>query len=260
MFSCFCLLKKGVKIRKSVFAFNILLRVSLLPSLTHLFIMRSLFIGLFLSIPIGLTAQGGKRAVQQIPLSYQDHAVNIQVLPSGVKLKPKIDRMYYWLKSMKVHTSRGAYEGKLLHGSYSAFYRNNNLKEKGQFKKGLKHGIWKTWYSNGELEAIVTWKNGMRQGITKTYTLTGELLTVTHYHNDVKHGRAIVYQQGVPGVHHFKNGEEVVPKVKEEVPEPKAIEPVKQEQGDEKETPKKKKEKKKRRKTAEEKDKTNDDA
>jgi hypothetical protein len=85
------------------------------------------------------------------------------------EVKPQEDKVYYWFKADKVRTSRGGYGGKVLHGDYTVFYIDQNLKEKGRFSRGLKTGTWKSWYPNGELKEIVQWSGGQRHGVYKSY-------------------------------------------------------------------------------------------
>lgn len=74
-------------------------------------------------------------------------------------LKPNL--FYFWYSANAVHATQGGFSGTLLHGLYTEFYLNKNLKEQGVFKKGLKDGIWKDWNEDGTLSQAVTWRRGV---------------------------------------------------------------------------------------------------
>lgn len=70
------------------------------------------------------------------------------------------DLDYYWYKDLKIHHSKGGCGGRLLHGQFTAFYLNGQLKRSGQFRKGLMHGEWRFWDIDGEPNRMERWKRG----------------------------------------------------------------------------------------------------
>ncbi len=98
--------------------------------------------------------------------------------------KPKkilLDRTYYWYKSNSVLSTLGGIDGKMLHGNYTRFFLNNNLKEKGYYKQGLKEGEWKEWFNTGKLNKIAHWKKGLLWGTSIYYDEAGNVLKKETY-------------------------------------------------------------------------------
>jgi hypothetical protein len=153
-------------------------------------------------------------------LNYVDYVVYADVLANDRKVKPDLETFYYWYKANDIKKSRGGYEGKLLHGSYTEFYQNKNLKEKGNFKLGIKTGLWKSWHPNGELAALVNWKNGKMHGQFRLYDVSGNLLKKGKYKNDKLEGKVYSYSSdAVSEVAKYKNGKLKVQKNKKNLSE-----------------------------------------
>jgi len=123
---------------------------------------------------------------------------------------------YYWYKFNEIHITQGGYEGKLLHGSYSSFYRSNNLKEKGKFKKGLKEGKWISWYENGRIMETVHWRNGMKHGSYKMFNEKGGVTLEAKYKKGLLHGTMTSYNEEIKilSSKQYKNGQEVTERSK----------------------------------------------
>ncbi|OFY66102.1 MAG: hypothetical protein A3H98_11915 [Bacteroidetes bacterium RIFCSPLOWO2_02_FULL_36_8] len=107
----------------------------------------------------------------------------------------KEDALYYWTANEKIQTTRGDYDGKLLHGIYKEFYFNNSLKQKGKFNRGKKTGIWKSWHSNGEIRQIARWRNSRKNGASLTYDVTHTLLRKEKFKDDLLNGWVIDYDR-----------------------------------------------------------------
>lgn len=158
----------------------------------HMYCIRILFL-LLLCTPAFLHAQ--KKAVlaeNRITLNYPDHVITAGVSPK--KKRHLSDRyFYYWFRAGQIKQTRGSFEGKLLHGIYTDFYPDKNLREKGRFRYGLKQGEWRTWYPGGELKEVVHYKNGVRDGKFFLYTEKGILQRSGHLRNDQLHGKVLTY-------------------------------------------------------------------
>ena len=90
------------------------------------------------------------------------------------------DNLYYtWYRADSIFITKGAFNGKLLDGSYLESFPNKALKQKGNYKDGLKDGIWETWFQNGERESLITWKKGIIFGKMVQYTIDGKELSDT---------------------------------------------------------------------------------
>lgn len=187
-----------------------------------------------------------------VTVNYEDNTVKTQMLSHNKDIKVNNERTYMWYASQKIMETKGGYEGKLIHGKYAAFYLNNQLKEQGQIKYGLKNKEWKYWYPDGKLREVITWKNGVKNGSYAIYNDYGQLMAKGNFKNDKLHGKFYTY--GVTGnvteKKVYKNGDEVIPKVK--VEKPKKEKKIKEEKpAEEKKVkePKPKKEKKKKKGT-----------
>jgi hypothetical protein len=120
------------------------------------------------------------------------------------------DQNYYWYASNKIMETRGGYDGKLLHGDYSSFYLNNNLKEKGKFKLGQKLGRWTTWYDNGKIKEVSWYRHGSKRGTQELYDRNGLLQQKADYVNDLLDGKLTTFKgDSVFNTRNFKNGVEV---------------------------------------------------
>ena len=159
-------------------------------------------------------AQDIKLPKQKIPVQYDSYYAYVELLEED-KIK-KVDNtlFYYWLKAKEIHISRGGYEGKLLHGEYSAFYNNDNIKEQGHFNKGLKHGTWKEWFPSGEMKSMSEWKNGMLHGTVKYYDEYGKLVSCKQYKNDKAHGKHYTCSDSAMVITRYRNGKEIKTKPK----------------------------------------------
>lgn len=153
-----------------------------------------------------------------ITVNYDDYTVKTQILSYAKQFEPKTDLVYMWYGSQKVIETKGGYDGKLLHGFYTSFYLNNQLREKGTIKYGLKHKNWKFWYANGILKESITWKNGVKNGEYMIFNEYGHLMAKGNFKNDKLNGAFYTY--GPNGIitekKKYKDGIEVYPKVKRE--------------------------------------------
>lgn len=140
------------------------------------------------SLFIFLLAFTGQLYAQKQPLSfeiesyrhtvvYDDHKIVFQAQQANTELKTvAYNKTYAWFAGNQIHTTQGGYSGKLLHGLYTDFYLDNNIKEQGNFVMGLKDGIWKSWNDQGILMSQITFKEGIAEGPYSFYNANGALL------------------------------------------------------------------------------------
>jgi hypothetical protein len=151
-----------------------------------------------------------------ITVNFEDYTVKTQMLSQNKKITVSNDRSYMWYTSQKIMETKGGYDGKLIHGTYRAFYLNNQLKEKGCIKYGLKHSQWKYWYADGKLKEVINWKKGVKNGSYYLYNDYGQLMAKSNFKNDKLHGSFYTY--GTNGKllekKKYRNGEEIAAKVK----------------------------------------------
>ena len=154
-----------------------------------------------------------------IIVNYPDCTVKTQMLKDEKKIDANEDYVYHWYTSNKIMTTKGGYDGKLLHGYYHCFYLNNNLKESGEFKYGIKNGEWRYWFEDGKLKEIINWKEGKKNGKYKLYNQVGDLIAESNFKEDKMNGKFKSYSSGkLVETLKYKNGELVVKttKVKKE--------------------------------------------
>jgi antitoxin component YwqK of YwqJK toxin-antitoxin module len=159
-----------------------------------------------------------------VTVNYDDFTVKTQMLSQNKNVAVNNDLVYMWYGSQKIIETKGGYEGKLIHGKYTAFYLNNQLKEQGQIKYGLKTKEWKYWYSDGKLREVINWKNGKKNGKYVLYNDYGQLMAKSNFKNDKLNGRFYTYGQNgiISEKKRYKNGDEVIPKIKvEKIKQPK---------------------------------------
>jgi antitoxin component YwqK of YwqJK toxin-antitoxin module len=189
-----------------------------------------------------------------ITVNYEDYTVKTQMLKNNKSISINNERIYMWYASQKIMETKGGYEGKLIHGKYTSFYLNNQLKEQGHIKYGLRNKEWKYWYADGKLKEIISWKNGVKNGTYCLYNDYGQLMAKSNFKNDKLHGKFYTY--GLNGIiidkKKFKNGEEIIPKPKvekvrkEKIPKEKKVKEEKpKDENSKTEKPKKKKKEKK---------------
>ncbi|MEW4923104.1 hypothetical protein [Algibacter sp. 2305UL17-15] len=104
------------------------------------------------------------------------------------------NKIYYWFKSGRIHSSLANAGGYVLHNSCSKYYRSNQIAEQGAFNYGLKDGVWKSWYENGQLQLQEFWKAGYKDGKSTVYDSEGKIISVGDYRNNLKTGRWINYK------------------------------------------------------------------
>lgn len=142
-------------------------------------------------------------------------SIKAEVYNKKAKIRYFDTLKYYWYSADKIIVTQGASEGKALHGKYSSFYYNNNLKEQGRYKKGLQNGQWMKWNNTGTLQEINHWHKGYRQGKQITFDSSGAKVREASYNNGKLHGKLINYSKGkIVSQKNYKKGVEVLPEDK----------------------------------------------
>lgn len=187
--------------------------------------MRLLFSALFFVVFAHVvSAQKIVIPKNRIPVQHPDFHAWVEVYEGEIKHSALDDRKFYaWLKAKQVHTSRGGYEGELLHGNYTALYKTDALKEKGVYNKGLKTGTWKEWHINGELKCVSHWKKGNASGNFTYYNTSGKMVQRENYKNGHLHGRQYTYSDSAETISRYRNGKKIIPKQKIKKQKVKAV-------------------------------------
>lgn len=185
-----------------------------------------------------------------ITVNYDDYTVKTQMLKQAKNIKVSNDLTYMWYSSQKIMETKGGFEGKLIHGYYTSFYLNNQLKEQGTIRYGLRNKKWKYWYPDGKLREVIHWKNGVKNGAYLLYNDYGQLMAKGNFKNDKLHKNFFTYGPDGKVIEKkkYKNGDEVI-----EPPKPtkskklKEKKPKEAKQDIEKKEPKKEKKKKEKK-------------
>ncbi|NQY11239.1 MAG: hypothetical protein HRT71_17210 [Flavobacteriales bacterium] len=104
-----------------------------------------------------------------ISMSNDSSYLRFSIYNSNPKMNPKKILAYAWFKSNKVFVTKGGFDGKLLHGKYTSFYKSDQMMEQGEYKKGVKNGEWMLWKPNGSIDKVINWKGGKLDGTTSVY-------------------------------------------------------------------------------------------
>jgi len=63
---------------------------------------------------------------------------------------------------------------KVLHGPYSDYFENGNLKTSGQYFDNIANGVWEFYYENGQIRMRGNINNGVNEGQWEYYYENGE--------------------------------------------------------------------------------------
>lgn len=129
----------------------------------------------------------------RVYVQYTDSLIETFCYRGEKKIKTRDELFYYWYAAQDIKHTRGAYEGKILHGTYTVFYYNKDLLTKGNFKYGLKDGQWKSWHQGGELKSKEQWKNGHIVGMAYYYHPNGKLKSHRKYTDQFGSGHQADY-------------------------------------------------------------------
>jgi len=130
---------------------------------------------------IGKLARTDKNPVQTNYINTKDSTVRFETTNQHTVKNFTSSLTYYWYKSNAILKTVGAADGRILCGTYTCFYPDNNLKEKGQFTQGLKTGVWLTWFANGRMKELFTWKKGLLNGKHIVYDENGREILNENY-------------------------------------------------------------------------------
>lgn len=135
-----------------------------------------------------INQQKKKRSIKSF-----NEEIHLNLVNNDRKIHPHNNRKYYWFENGNINFTQGDFSGKLLNGEYLVYYKNGELKEKGNFKFGVKEGIWKDWFLNGYLHSISFYKWGLKYGKWEEFDSTGKLSLKGNCKNNLKHGKWIEY-------------------------------------------------------------------
>ncbi|ABG60430.1 conserved hypothetical protein [Cytophaga hutchinsonii ATCC 33406] len=152
-------------------------RYSMLKNNKYIFILYSTLVALICSVNVhGQTVKDFSVAnTNRVYVQYTDSTVEAFCYRGDKNIKTQDNLFYYWYAAQQIKHTRGGYEGKILHGTYTMFYYNKDLLAKGNFKYGLKHGEWKSWHQGGEIKSKEKWRKGVLVGKAYYYSNKGRI-------------------------------------------------------------------------------------
>jgi hypothetical protein len=128
-------------------------------------------------------------AVSRVRLSDSSGSILAELSNEPAEMqKARPDHTYHWYSANAIHTTRGGFSGKLLHGKYTEYYPNKNLKRQGKYQSGMTTGTWREWNAAGEPLNVYTWKDGRLSGPFSQYDGRGKLLEEGSYANNLPNG------------------------------------------------------------------------
>lgn len=142
-----------------------------------------------------------KNLGQRVRVSTADGFVYAELARAEDEIFISDKKEYAWYEKGQINGSQGDYSGKLLHGSYVAYYAaNKQLKEKGVYAYGLKKGKWLLWQPDGHLKETQQWNGGQRNGKTVVYDSLGREKQKIKYRN----GLVVEQKKGTSLLTRFK--------------------------------------------------------
>jgi hypothetical protein len=144
-----------------------------------------------------------------------DSSVKAFTLNEGTRTKTKEGCIYYWYGNNSIHSTENGFSGRLLHGKYTSFYPDHNLRSQGMFDHGLKTGTWITWYPTGLVHETFHYSRGKLSGAYEVYDPSGKLLTRIYYRNGARHGKTTFFSQEKPDSAILYKKGQIVPEKKQ---------------------------------------------
>jgi len=76
----------------------------------------------------------------------------------------------------------------ILHGKYTLWYENGQIKFQGNFKDGKKEGKLTWWYDNGQIESEQNWKDGKKEGKLTWWDDNGQIKNEQNWKDNIPEG------------------------------------------------------------------------
>ncbi len=131
-----------------------------------------------------------KYSTKEIRVREDNKVIIASILIGKHKEVPKkLEQEYLWYLNNEIKTTKGDYYGKLLHGEYRIFDKNNNIISSGMVQKGLREGQWIEWHDNGNYKNIGHWHKGQPHGKWTNFGYDGMILSKVVYKHGVEKKR-----------------------------------------------------------------------
>ena len=133
----------------------------------------------------------GMDALNRFELKQSDTLYRFYAVIPPKKLRFDFTKNYYGYTKDTIIITQGAVAERILHGSFTVYFPDKNLKEAGKFNNGLKSGEWKSWFPGGQLKQITNWKDGGMDGVFEEYNPDGSKTKSGYYKNSLFTGYII---------------------------------------------------------------------
>lgn len=160
-----------------------------------------------------------KNLVRNVSVAFPDSTIKAVALDVNPKVKIDNTTPYYWYYNNQINHNIGGYYGRLLHGAYRVFNKNNQMITEGNFSNGIKIGLWKYWFANGSLKASALYKNGKLNGDVVYFSMSGEKIRVVEYNNGVMDGSETIFRTDTTIVNKYNKGRLIEKKKKRAKPD-----------------------------------------
>ena len=154
-------------------------------------ILWSLLIFLLQNHPCFAQKKPVMNALNRFEINQKDTIYRFYAVIPPKKLKFDFTRNYYGFTKDTIIITQGAVAERILHGSFTVYFPDKNLKEAGKFNYGLKSGEWKWWFPDGQLKQITNWKDGEMDGVIEEYNFDGSKTKSGYYKNSLFTGYII---------------------------------------------------------------------
>lgn len=137
----------------------------------------------------------------------------MKVVCLKVNVNEKGEREGLWEQYYKNGQLRekGNYKNDKLEGWGEWYYENGQLAEKTNYKKDKREGLWEWYYENGQLSEKTNYKNDKLEGWVEWYYENGQLKEKRNYKNDKPEGLCERYYENgqLAEKTNYKNGKRV---------------------------------------------------
>lgn len=157
---------------------SVVLSIRLLPLACLLFMSIGAFAQKYTDVAVN----------NRVILNKGEYIIYAEIAQSRSSREVSDDIFYYWYSANEVKRTQGGYDGKLLHGKYTEFYSDKDLRAQGKFSYGVKTGQWKMWHTNGNLSEIQVWSSSGRRAKFESFDVNGNLIRRGSYKNEKLHG------------------------------------------------------------------------
>jgi hypothetical protein len=122
----------------------------------------------------------------KICINEEGSNICFSVYRDSKRVKPNFNKVYHWYGSGCINKTKGNFEGQLLNGEYTAYYKSGKLKEKGLYNIGIRCGKWFTWNEDGTIQKVAEFDLNNYYKKLLIYSDSGQLIKRVQFDNNNK--------------------------------------------------------------------------